>query len=173
MNAGVVILILLLVLTVFGVGGYLFYKYSWVPGQCNGRKEDSTLNILNWIYDSDTGNCIANTCTTNAATSTPANKTDDGDKNTCPAKQERTYEEGLSGKCTGGGTATSKNRVLTDGSDSCKADCDAASECKGYDWNSDPTTTDAAAIDTTRCNLYSGKPTASDKAANVMCYPLK
>ena len=171
MNAGVVVLILLLVLTVFGVGGYLFYKYSLVPGQCNDRKENSNLNILNWTYDSDTGNCIANTCTSNAATSTPANKTHDGDKNTCPAKKDRTYGTGMSGKCTDGGAATPKSHALADGADKCKSDCDAStSGCQGYEWNSGEGTT----LDPTRCNLYSGKPTKSDTTtANVMCYPLK
>jgi len=168
MNTGVVLVILLLLFIGFGVGGYFLYTKWWIPKQCNDTKENSNLNILNFIYDSDTGNCIANTCTSNAATSTPSNKTDKGDSLTCPAKPAGRSYGTMVGNCTtGAGNATDKSSVSS--TDSCKTECDTAgSGCQGYEWNTDTSTGVA-----THCKIYSGKPTASDTTKTTFtCYPL-
>ena len=160
---GIGLIIFLILLIGMGIGGYFGYKKWWIPRQCN-NKTDSNLYIQSFMWDGS--NCVANTCTTGYGTDAkgkPANKTPNGDKNTCPVfTASRTYCAGITGKCTNAGTAA----VTTASSPSdCQAACDkAGTGCNGYDWTTGTTTT---------CDLYPTKTTTADGVAGSTCYSLQ
>ena len=158
MNTGLVIFFVILVASL--IGGYFGYTKWWVPKQCGDRKEDKTLYIKDWKWDS--GNCIANTCYSGYGT--PANKTDKGDSLTCvkegktPATPKGRSYESTPGKCSGPNPVPASRTTQQD----CLDSCDSTTKCYAYDYASNQ-----------QCNLYnvSINQTTAEKGTN--CFTLK
>jgi hypothetical protein len=160
-----VIFILILLLALFGVGGYFGYKKWWEPRQCNNQAEDTTLHVKTFMWDSDSSNCVANVCSDGYGDAATGGKPDS--KGVCSQfKAARAYSVVGTGVCTSDGAAgTGKNKLTASssptgiGSDSdCGVACDGASGCLGYDWSS------------SACNLYTTAPVGSDNTTGVTCH---
>lgn len=162
----------LIVIALLVFGGFLVYKKWWIPRQCNNQDADTTLNIASWLWVTDpdssmglSGNCTANTCATNFGTNAkgaPANATDGGDSETCPAytppATPKFTATTKSGKCTVTAPVT-----MTTGTGTYKSqmDCENACTggCAGYDWDGKST-----------CDLSSGAVTDGDGTTDFTCY---
>ena len=158
MNTGLVIFFVILVASL--IGGYFGYTKWWLPKQCGDRKEDKTLYIKDWKWDS--GNCIANTCYSGYGT--PANTTDKGDSSTCvkegktpPTPKGRSYRS-TPGKCSGPNPVQT-SRTTQQG---CVDSCDSATTCYAYDYDS-----------TQQCNLYDVQINQTTTKKDTTCYTLK
>ena len=158
MNTGLIIFFVIVIASL--IGGYFGYTKWWLPKQCRDRKEDKTLYIKDWKWDS--GNCIANTCYSGYGT--PANTTDKGDSSTCvkegkapPTPKGRSYKS-TPGKCSGP-NPVSQGRLTQQG---CVDSCDSATKCYAYDYDSNQ-----------QCNLYNVQINQTTTKKDTTCYTLK
>ena len=153
------LIIVLLLLVALGVGGYFGYKKWWLPKQCVAQK--ATSNVATWVWDSDSGTCMANTCVANYGCDANGTPCTTGD--VCAAfVAVRNYKLTSNSVCSG--TASTPADTSTD-QPSCQTACDKIT-CSGYDWNSSvatgkctliPTGATAGTVDTSKpdsCYIY-------------------
>ena len=156
-SVGLLVLGFVLIAAFIGLIGYVGYRYWWVPRQCTKLPKDKKNHIDTFIYSSDAGQCVANTCAKGYGTSLTDNSPDD-DGN-CYSVYTEQFFGTASGLCDV--NSSGKNTVPNIKSDSsCKYQCSKDDTCKGYDWTLVGTT----------CNLYTAvvAPTAASAGSN--CY---
>ena len=155
----VTIIIVIVLLIAMGVGGYFGYTKWWVPKQCVGQS--ATSSVATFVYDSDSSNCLANTCMTGFGCDSSATPCTSGDP--CPKYAatpqytlfSNTVSTHFDGKC-GGTSPVPVTTGITKQMD-CETACNG---CVGYDWDG-----------STGCNTYSKPlvtPITSD--TNYKCY---
>ena len=156
-SVGLLVLGILLIAAFIGLIGYVVHRYWWVPRQCTKLPADKKNHIDTFIWSSDAGQCVANTCSTGYGTSLTDNSPDEyGNCYIVP----KTYTEqfgtnNASGMCVG----TGKKKTAADDA-SCRKECDYEQSCKGYDWTLMGTT----------CNLYTALTAPNEFLQGSNCY---
>ena len=153
-------IIVIVLLIAIGVGGYFGYTKWWVPRQCNNKGPDTTSNVSTFVWDSDSGMCVANVCSDGYGTKAT------GGAPPCVTYKPRTYsavpnKTGTGGTCTSDGSsaADGTTKLTADTSSAptasdtlCGVECYGLTGCLGYDWDSTLT----SGVGT--CNLYTTAP---------------
>ena len=158
MNIGLVIFFVIVIASL--IGGYFVYTKWWLPKQCRDRKEDKTLYIKDWKWES--GNCIANTCYSGYGT--PVNMTNKGDSSTCvkqgtsPTATTRTYSS-TPGGCSGPVPIIQAHITQQQCIDSCDSSTNPV--CYAYDYANNQ-----------QCNLYGVPIRQTTKEIGTNCYTL-
>ena len=160
-GGGMMTMIIVIVLLIaIGVGGYFGYTKWWVPRQCNNKGPDTTSNVSTFVWDSDSGMCVANVCSDGYGTKATGGAPPCVTYVATPQYTlfSNTVSTSFDGKC-GGSTpsaAVTTAKVRMD----CETACNGATGCVGYDWD-----------DSNGCNTYS-KPllTPMIKDTNYKCY---
>ena len=150
MSAAAIIFVIVLLIAL-GVGGYFGYTKWFVPNQCNSKGEDTKLHVKTWMWDADSSNCVANVCSDGYGTAATGGSPD-SDGNCTLFQIKNTYVSLGSNACSTTGVTVSPVTGSFANPSDCGTDCDAASGCTGFDW------------DTTgpSCSLVSGGPAALD-----------
>lgn len=161
-SVGLLVLGLVLIAAFIGLIGYLGYRYWWVPRQCTKLPADKKNHIDTFIWSSDAGQCVANTCSTGYGTSLTDNSPDPDGNCYIVYTEQFVGSTGDSGMCNTTGTKKTISSATSD--TDCRNNCNADVTCKGYDWTSSST---AAG-----CNLYTAvtAPTTATASASSHCY---
>jgi hypothetical protein len=162
-GGGIMVIIVIVLLIAIGVGGYFGYTKWWVPKQCVGQ--DATSNVSTFMYDSDSGTCMANVCMTGFGCDSKGTLCTTGDVCASYSPSAKYIEfqgsSSLSGNCNS--TSTDPTGGTTPGSASSQVACEntCTGSCTGYDWNAT----------TSQCSILStalAAPTVAD--SGYKCY---
>ena len=151
-------IIFLIIFLIVATSVYFGYTKWWVPRQCVGQA--ATSNVSTFVYDSDSGMCVANVCSDGYGTKATGGAPPCVTYVATPQYTlfSNTVSTSFDGKCGGStpSTAVTTAKVRMD----CETACNGVTDCVGYDWD-----------DSNGCNTYSKPlliPTISD--TKYKCY---